>query len=69
MSLEMEIPMRENVSKADERGDIRKGGGQGSEQTYWSKKSGDYRHKLKNAVANFLRNLREHLHDVHSDGR
>ena len=65
--LATEISMDENFSKAGKRRDTRRSG-QGRQETYWSKKSGAYTYHLKKAVANFLRNIREHLHDVHSPG-
>jgi hypothetical protein len=66
--LATEISVDENFSKAGKRRDTRRSGQGRQEETYWSKKSGAYTYHLKKAVANFLRNIREHLHDVHSPG-
>lgn len=60
--------MDENFSKAGKRHDTRRSGQGPQKEPYWSKKSGAYTYHLKKAVANFLRNIREHLHDVHSPG-
>jgi hypothetical protein len=40
----------------------------GREDSRRSKQSGGYGRRLKNAVANYLRELRETLHDVHRPG-
>ena len=60
--------MNENFSKSAKRYDTRRSRGQGREEAYGFKDSRGYMHRLKNAMANFLRNLREHLHDVHNPG-
>ena len=60
--------MNDHFSKSAKRGVTRRSRGQGREEAYGFKQSRGYRYRLKNAVANFLKNLREHLHDVHSPG-
>jgi hypothetical protein len=64
--------MDEHFSKLGKRGHTRttrarRRSREGTEH-HWSQESGSYRYRVKNAVAKFLRNLREHLHDVHSPG-
>ena len=60
--------MNENFSASAKRCDTRMSRGRGREEANGFKESRGYRHRLKNAMANFLRNLREHLHDVHDPG-
>lgn len=57
--------MHKNFSEAGKRGATRRSGQRGREETYWPKKPDGYTSQLKNAVAKFLRRIREHLHDVH----
>ena len=48
--------------------DTRKHPRRGREDGHRSKQSGGYGRRLKNAVASYLRELRETLHDVHRPG-
>lgn len=48
--------------------DTRKHPRRGREDAHRSKQSGGYGRRLKNAVASYLRELRETLHDVHRPG-
>jgi hypothetical protein len=60
--------MPQDFSKSGQPRDTPRSRDQSREEPHRSKESRGYRHRLKNALANYLKNLREHLHDVHSPG-
>jgi hypothetical protein len=63
-----EILMHPDFRKSGQRGDTHRSRDQGREEIHGSKESRGYKHRLKNALASYLKNLREHLHDVHRPG-
>ena len=58
--------MTEDLSNVGKRGRI--SSEQDHDMTYRSKKFNSSKDSLKNVVAKLLRDLREHLHDLHRPG-